>query len=144
MTKQGSQIVQWPQIVKRSAVTLDEARLLANVNERAQRLYEDGYRIRCLDAHRYLVRSNHGGTYTVDREADTCSCPFFEKHGGRYPCKHTLGWKKLLLTQRAAIQALSARWESVPLENGIRQVQEGIVEAVSAQIQKHGGSPSCP
>ena len=136
MTKQGSQIVQWPQIVKRSAVTLDEARLLANVNERAQRLYEDGYRIRCLDTHRYLVRSEKGGTYTVDREADTCSCPFFEKHGGRYPCKHTLGWKKLLLTQRAAIQALSARWESVPL-------QEGVLQAVSSQLQKHRGTSPC-
>ena len=136
MTKQGSQIVQWPQIVKRSPVTLDEARLLANVNERAQHLYEDGYRIRCLDAHRYLVRSEKGGTYTVDREADTCSCPFFEKHGGRYPCKHTLGWKKLLFTQRAAIQALSARWESIPL-------QEGVLQAVSSQLQKHRGTSPC-
>ena len=136
MTKHVSQIAQWPQIVKRSAVTLDEARLLANVNERAQRLYEDGYRIRCLDAHRYLIRSDKGGTHTVDREAHTCSCPFFEKHGGRYPCKHTLGWKKLLLTQRAMIHAKLSHWEAIPL-------QEGILQAVSAQLQRPGGTLPC-
>lgn len=130
MTKQGSQIGQRP------PVTLDEARLLANVNERAQRLYEDGYRIRSLDTHRYLVRSVKGGTYTVDREADTCSCPFFEKHSGRYPCKHTLGWKKLLLTQRAMIHATLSHWEAIPL-------QEGILQAVSAQLQQQGGAYPC-
>ena len=121
---------------QRSPVSLDEARLLANVNERAQRLFEDGYRIRCLDANRYLVRSQPGATYTVDRLENTCSCPFFEKHGGRYPCKHTLGWKKLLLTQRAAIQALTQHWESIPLG-------ESITQAVLEQLQKHGGQPPC-
>ena len=130
MTKQGSQIVQRP------PVTLDEARLLANVNERAQRLYEDGYRIRRLDTHRYLIRSEKGGTYTVSSDESTCTCPFFEKHGGHYPCKHTLGWKKLLLTQRAAIQALTQQWESIPLG-------ESITQAVLEQLQKHGGQPPC-
>ena len=130
MTKQGSQIVQRP------PVTLDEVRLLANVNERAQRLYEDGYRIRRLDTHRYLIRSEKGGTYTVSSDESTCTCPFFEKHGGHYPCKHTLGWKKLLLTQRAAIQALTQHWESIPLG-------ESITQAVLEQLQKHGGQPPC-
>ena len=126
-----------------SSMSLDEARLLANVNERAQRLYEDGYRIRRLDTHRYLIRSEKGGTYTVSSDESTvssdksaCTCPFFEKHGGHYPCNHTLGWKKLLLTQRAAIQALMQHWESIPLG-------ESITQAVLEQLQKHGGQPPC-
>ena len=51
-------------------MNLDEARTLANVNDRAQRLFEDGYRIRYLDTHRYLIRSEQGATYTLDRSED--------------------------------------------------------------------------
>lgn len=129
-----------PMTAQRSPVSLDEARLLANVNERAQRLFEDGYRIRCLDANRYLVRSQPGATYTVDRLENTCSCPFFEKHGGRYPCKHTLGWRKLLLTQRAAIARLSARWEAVEREASIEQVLQSATRVLQQRLEV----PTCP
>ena len=138
MTKSGSTITK-----SGSPSTLDEARLLANVNERAQRLFEDGYRIRSLDAKCYLVRSPQGVTYTLDRLENACSCPFFEKHGGRYPCKHTLGWRKLLLTQRAAIQALTQKWESIPLREGITQIQQGVTQAILEQLQKQEGQPPC-
>ena len=103
-------------------MNLDEARLLANVNERSQRLFEDGYAIRSLDGNRYLIRSQSGSTYTVDRQENSCTCPFFERNGGRYPCKHTLGWRKLLLSQRVAIARLSARWEAVEQEASIEAV----------------------
>ena len=49
MTKQGSSMT-----AGRFPVSLDEARLLANVNDRAQRLFEDGYRIRSLDGNLHL------------------------------------------------------------------------------------------
>ena len=88
-------------------MNLDEARTLANVNDRAQRLFEDGYRIRSLDSNLHLIRSEHGATYTLDRAEKSCTCPFFEKHGGRYSCKHVLGWKKLHITQKVTIARLS-------------------------------------
>jgi hypothetical protein len=59
----------WPTLSKKGTVpmNLDEARQLANVNERAQRLFEDGYRIRSLDGNLHLIRKQHGATYTLDR-----------------------------------------------------------------------------
>ena len=107
---------------QRSPVSLDEARLLANVNDRAQRLFEDGYRIRPLDGNLHLIRSEQGATYTLDRSEQSCTCPFFEKHGGRYSCKHVLGWKKLQVSQWSHVARLSARWEAVAQEASIEQV----------------------
>ena len=82
-------------------MTLDEARLMANVNGRAQRLFEDGYRARWREAGRLEVRNGKGETYLVDSETDTCDCPFYRAHRGRHACKHCLGWRRLLLKQRA-------------------------------------------
>ena len=81
-------------------MTFDEARLLANVNDRAQRLFEGGYRARWRNRTILCVRSLKGGTYRLDTQAETCDCPFFQKHSGRHFCKHLLGWKRLVARQR--------------------------------------------
>ena len=82
-------------------MTFDEARLTANVNDRAQRLFADGYRARWRNRTILSVRSPKGDTYRLDTQAETCDCPFFGKHFGRYFCKHWLGWQRLLSRQRA-------------------------------------------
>ena len=82
-------------------MTLDEARLMANVNGRAQRLFEDGYRARWTGAGQLEVRSARGKAYLVDSRAETCDCPFYRAHRGRHACKHCLGWRLLLSKQRA-------------------------------------------
>ena len=80
-------------------MTLDEARLMANVNARAQRLFENGYRARWVGPHVLAIRNDRGAVYRVDTQAETCDCPFFRKSG--HPCKHSLGWRRLLARQRA-------------------------------------------
>jgi len=82
-------------------MTLDEARLMASVNGRAQRLFEDGYRARWQAAGRLEVRSARGAVYAVDTRAPACDCPFYRAHRGRHACKHCLGWRLLLSKQRA-------------------------------------------
>ena len=82
-------------------MTFDEARLMANVNDRAQRLFEDGYRARWREAYRLEIRSAKGAAYLVDTETGACDCPFYRAHQGRHPCKHGLGWRRLLCQQRA-------------------------------------------
>ena len=116
-------------------MNLDEARTLANVNDRAQRLFEDGYRIRSLDGNLYLIRSEHGATYTLDRAEKSCTCPFFEKHGGRYSCKHVLGWKKLHVTQKVTLARLSARWESLEQEARIEQVMQSASRVLQQRLE---------
>lgn len=83
---------------KSDAMTLDEARLMANVNARAQALFENGYRARWRAPHLLAVRNGQGTVYDVDTLAGTCNCPFFTK--SIHPCKHVLGWRKLLGRQR--------------------------------------------
>ena len=82
-------------------MTFDEARLMANVNDRAQRLFENGYRARWREAGKLEVRNGKGTVYAVDTGAQTCDCPFYRAHQGRHPCKHGLGWRRLLSQQRA-------------------------------------------
>lgn len=82
-------------------MTFDEARLLANVNDRAQRLFADGYRARWRNRTFLSVRSPKGDIYRLDTLAGTCDCPFFQRNAGRYFCKHLLGWERLLSRQRA-------------------------------------------
>lgn len=83
-------------------MTFDEARVSANVNARARRLFEGGYRARWRSTHVLEVRSPQGAAYGVDVLAGTCDCPFFQGHDGRLWCKHSLGWRQLLVRQRAA------------------------------------------
>ncbi len=87
-------------------MTLDEARLLANVNTRAQTLFEQGYRARWTGRHTLQIRNGRGGAYQLDIQAGTCDCPFFQKNGGRHSCKHALGWKMLLKRQRTCRRLL--------------------------------------
>lgn len=82
-------------------MTFDEARLMANVNDRAQRLFADGYRARWRNRAILSIRSPKGDTYRLDTQAETCDCAFFGKHFGRRSCKHLLGWQRLLSRQRA-------------------------------------------
>jgi len=82
-------------------MTFEEARLMANVNDRAQRLFEDGYRAHWKWADQLEIRSGKGSVYLLSTEADTCDCPFYRAHQGRHPCKHSLGWRLLLSKQRA-------------------------------------------
>jgi len=79
-------------------MTLDEARLMANVNARAQRLFEDGYRARWKRSYRLAIRNSRGAVYEVDTQAQTCDCPFFCK--SNHPCKHVLGYCRRLRRQR--------------------------------------------
>ena len=104
-------------------MTFDEARLMANVNARAGRLFEDGYRARWAGPHLLAIRSARGASYLVDTQAGTCDCPFFTRGG--HPCKHILGWRRLLARQRAFrlwIAALLLRaWsglDDAPREDG--------------------------
>ena len=82
-------------------MTFDEARLVANIHHRAQLLFENGYRARWREAGRLEIRSGKGAVYLVDTEAGACDCPFYRAHQGRHPCKHGLGWRRLLSQQRA-------------------------------------------
>jgi hypothetical protein len=116
-------------------MNLDEARTLANVNDRAQRLFEDGYRIRSLDGNLHLIRKQHGATYTLDRAKKSCTCPFFEKHGGRYSCKHVLGWRKLLMAQRNEMAQRLARWESVVQAVTIEQVMQSASRVLHDRLE---------
>jgi len=86
---------------KEATMTLDEARLMANVNARAQSLFDSSYRARWRGQHALEIRSPKGTVYQVNTLIDSCDCPFFRGHAGRHPCKHSLGWRKLLSRQRA-------------------------------------------
>jgi hypothetical protein len=82
----------------RNLMTLDEARLMVNVNARARRLFEDGYRARWVGPHLLAVRNSNGGVYRIDTTTNAYACPFFLQSG--HPCKHSLGWRRLLARQR--------------------------------------------
>ena len=86
--------------------TLEEARTLANVRERAMRLFEDAYRARWISATLVEIDSPTNGIYEIDTEKKTCDCPFFtkasKKRAGSDPdrtCKHLLGLEQLLEKQ---------------------------------------------
>ena len=82
-------------------MTFDKARLMANVNARAERLFEDGYRARWLSRSALAVRNPGTAVYRLEVGTETCDCPFFQKHSGRHDCKHILGYRQLLCRQRS-------------------------------------------
>lgn len=88
-------------------MTFDEARLMASVNARAEALFESGYRARWAGPGQLSVRNSRGAAYLVETLVQTCECPFFRAHQGRYPCKHLLGWTRLLWRQRSCRRTLS-------------------------------------
>jgi hypothetical protein len=97
-------------------MSLDEARLLAAINARSQRLFADGYRAAWLDDHLLEILTPQGDTYEIDTISGTCSCPFFTRHQGKYSCKHVLGTERLLADQET-MQSHNARqiaeWEAL-------------------------------
>jgi len=112
--------------VKQKRSPLEEAKTLANVRERAIRLFEDGYRARTNEAGQLEIHSPGGATYEIDRKTKTCSCPFFERISQVKPegdpdrtCKHLLGLAKLLAAQKKQAQELQicrhnrTQWEAL-------------------------------
>lgn len=101
---------------------------MANVNGRAQRLFEDGYRARWSKCGGLEVRSSKGATYLVDTQTDACDCPFYRAHQGKHQCKHGLGWRMLLSKQRAVrrlvLLLLLSAWAD--LDDGCCCTPEGI------------------
>ncbi len=82
-------------------MTFDEARLMANVNSRALRLFEDGYRAHWINGSVLAVRSPGKTVYRLDIGMETCDCLFFQKNSGRHACKHILGYRTLLCRQQS-------------------------------------------
>ncbi|MGC4044858.1 MAG: hypothetical protein QM758_13780 [Armatimonas sp.] len=112
--------------MKERRANLDEARMLANVRERAQRLFEDGYRANTLDSGLVEIYSPGGADYDIDRKRKTCSCPFFVRISQVKPvgdpdctCKHLLGLAKLFSAQKRQAQQLQIQrhnliqWEAL-------------------------------
>lgn len=94
-------------------MSLNEVRLLANVNTRAKRLFQDGYRADWLDDHLLEIATPGGEAYEIDTIAATCSCPFYQKHQGKYGCKHLLGYEKLLADQEERREHNARQWEAL-------------------------------
>ncbi len=86
-------------------MTINTARLLANINTRAARLFEDGYSIVRKSEDTLIVTSNEGTAYEVDTFWGSCECPCYKNHG---TCKHLIGWENLEETQKAYEEALLA------------------------------------
>lgn len=84
------------------ALTLAEARLLAEVNHRAGQLQVLRYQARRVGASEVVVCSPRGEQYVIDEREQTCSCPFFVRWRGKYPCKHLLGYPALLGESQAS------------------------------------------
>jgi hypothetical protein len=67
----------------------------ARVQERANRLFEDGYRAEYLPADDVIVvTSDEGNLYRVGVVFEDCTCPFY---ADKQYCKHALGAQRLLL-----------------------------------------------
>jgi hypothetical protein len=81
---------------------VNTARLMANVLERSLRLFEDGYEAEVICEKQVRVKNPKGTVYMLDVQDCTCCCGFFTGHEGRLPCKHLLGWEKLLEDQAEA------------------------------------------
>lgn len=112
--------------MKQQRSPLDEAKTLANVRGRAQRLFEDGYRANTTETGLIEIHSPGGVDYDIDRKAKTCSCPFFVRISQVKPigdpdrtCKHLLGLARLLAEQKKQRDQVhlrrhnQAQWEAL-------------------------------
>lgn len=119
-------------------MTFDEARLMANVNARARRLFDDGYRARWKDTYALEVRSPQGAYYRLDTRTGACDCPFARHWANRHPCKHSLGWKRLLARQRECrrLVTLLLLWTWADLDDA-RQAND---TQLTEEAQQSGGS----
>lgn len=109
-------------------MTLDEARLQENVNARARSLFDSGYRARWRGHHTLDIRSPKGTVYQVNTLTGGCDCPFFRGHAGRHPCKHSLGWRKLLSRQRAC-----RRFVTILLLRAWADLEDGSMDGTDTQ-----------
>lgn len=76
-----------------------EAAYQARVQERANRLFADGYRATYHKADDViLVQSDEGNTYRVGVVFEDCDCPHYTE---REWCKHAIGAQKLLRETQA-------------------------------------------
>ena len=98
-------------------LTIQLASLQARVNDRASRLFAEGYTATQKDEVTYLVRNEEGTAYEVCTIFDSCTCPFYKQNGF---CKHFYGLKELLSTQQAYEDAQVAQLEAEHemMENG--------------------------
>ncbi len=122
-------------------MTLDEARLLAGVNERAARLFEDGYRASWSDEYVLEITNDEGTTYTVDTLFDTCTCPFYTRWAARYDCcKHILGYKRLLDAEVAHAEAERMRaWQTqLPVGSTTPEFPDSEADTIPERRAPHG------
>ena len=87
---------------------IDTARLLANMNYRAQRLFEDGYTFSRVDEWDVIVTNNEGAKYEVSTLFDSCECPCYYNHGN---CKHLIGWSQLEKDQKEYEEHLCSQYQ---------------------------------
>ena len=78
---------------------VQQAMQQARVQDRANRLFADGYRARYApEDDVILVTNEEGTTYRVGVVFEDCTCPFYKENDY---CKHALGAHKLLLDTQA-------------------------------------------
>ena len=122
-------------------MTLDEARLLARVNERAARLFEDGYHACWSDEYVIEITNDEGTTYTVDTLLETCTCPFYTRWAARYACcKHVLGYQRLLAAQEAHAEAERKRaWQTqLPVDSTTSPCPDSEADTIPERRAPHG------
>lgn len=90
--------------------TIDEARLLANLAERAERLFQDGYSLTREDEHDLVITNEEGSRYYLSTLFESCTCPCYKVHK---TCKHWLGAKKLEADQREYDDHLCSQYVAV-------------------------------
>jgi hypothetical protein len=83
---------------------IQEAMQQARIQDRANRLFADGYRARYSpEDDVILVTNEEGTTYRVGVVFEDCNCPFYTD---KEYCKHALGAQKLLLDTQAEQQEI--------------------------------------
>lgn len=86
--------------------------------ERARELVANGavYPVAGMDG-LYVVRHGDGNAYYLVTPQSSCSCPDFEKHDGKIPCKHMLAVE--LYQQQQATPPSDAPRRTRPARRGV-------------------------
>lgn len=87
---------------------INEARLLANMNHRAQRLFEEGYSITREDEHDVVITNDEGKRYYISTLFGSCTCKCYDNHKR---CKHLLGLEKLETDQQEYEEHLCSQYQ---------------------------------
>lgn len=95
-------------------MNFNQTRTAANVNARSLTLFATGYTAVVTNIQAWgkdvRITSPAGTVYLISELLETCTCPFFEKNNRNddpfaspvNPCKHYLGYEKLLHDMEAA------------------------------------------